>query len=30
VLHCKPEWFAAMVPPTPDERTCVVLTGNPI
>ncbi len=29
VLHCKPEWLAAMVPATPEESTCVVLTGSP-
>src|SRR5207248_2858620 len=29
VDHCRPEWFAAMVPATPDESTCVVLTGSP-
>ena len=25
----QPVWFAAIVPATPDERTCVVLTGKP-
>ena len=29
VAHCKPERLAAMVPATPDDNTCVVLTGNP-
>src|SRR5271169_2191857 len=29
VLICIPEWFAAMVPATPDDKTCVVLTGKP-
>jgi hypothetical protein len=29
VLHCKPERFASMVPATPEDNTCVVLTGNP-
>lgn len=27
---CSPERFAAIVPATPDDRTCVVLTGSPI
>ena len=29
VSICNPEWFAAMVPATPEESTCVVLTGRP-
>ena len=29
VLHCSPEWLAAMVPATPEDSTCVVLTGKP-
>jgi len=29
VPHCKPEWLAAIVPATPDDKTWVVLTGNP-
>ena len=29
VDHCRPDLFAHIVPATPDERTCVVLTGNP-
>jgi len=29
VDHCRPEWFAAIVPAMPDESTCVVLTGMP-
>jgi hypothetical protein len=29
VLHCRPERFAAMVPATPLESTCVVDTGRP-
>ena len=27
--HCKPDPFAAIVPATPDDNTCVVDTGNP-
>jgi len=30
VLDCRPEWLAVVVPPTPEESTCVVLTGKPI
>jgi len=30
VLHCSPEWLAAMVPGTPEDSTCVVLTGKPM
>jgi hypothetical protein len=26
---CNPLLFAAIVPATPEERTCVVLTGRP-
>ena len=26
---CNPEWFAAMVPAMPEDKTCVVLTGKP-
>src|SRR5262245_32199937 len=29
VRICKPDIFAAIVPATPEERACVVLTGNP-
>src|SRR5579862_9656450 len=29
VAHCNPEWFAIIVPATPEDNTCVVLTGNP-
>src|SRR5262249_51468287 len=29
VPHCSPLRFAAIVPATPDESTCVVLTGSP-
>src|SRR5882724_3905242 len=29
VAFCKPDLFAAIAPATPDDRTCVVLTGNP-
>src|SRR5260370_448464 len=29
VAHCKPDLFATIVPATPDDSTCVVLTGNP-
>ncbi len=29
VAHCRPVPLAAMVPATPDDRTCVVLTGRP-
>ena len=29
VPHCSPEWLAAMVPATPEDSTCVVLTGMP-
>jgi len=29
VDHCSPEPFAAIVPATPDDSTCVVETGNP-
>src|SRR5208283_2096870 len=29
VLICRPEWLAIMVPATPDDSTCVVLTGKP-
>ena len=29
VARWRPERFAAIVPATPEERTCVVLTGNP-
>ncbi|SAK54713.1 hypothetical protein AWB78_01410 [Caballeronia calidae] len=29
VRHCRPEPFAAIVPATPDDSTCVVLTGRP-
>ena len=25
----RPDLFAAMVPATPEDRTCVVLTGSP-
>jgi hypothetical protein len=28
VPHCSPEWFAIILPATPDERTWVVLTGK--
>src|SRR6516164_1820425 len=27
---CRPDLFAHMVPATPDDKTCVVLTGSPI
>lgn len=30
VSFCRPEWFANMVPATPEESTWVVLTGRPI
>ena len=26
---CKPERFAVIVPATPEDKTCVVLTGSP-
>src|ERR1700722_7830058 len=29
VANWSPEWFAIIVPATPDDSTCVVLTGNP-
>ena len=29
VVICKPDRLAAMLPPTPDARTWVVLTGRP-
>ena len=29
VAICSPEWFAAMVPATPEDSTCVVETGKP-
>src|SRR6516225_886898 len=29
VLICSPDLLAHMVPATPDDSTCVVLTGNP-
>jgi len=29
VAHCSPEPFAAIVPATPDDNTCVVETGSP-
>ena len=29
VAICKPEPFAAMVPATPQDSTCVVETGKP-
>ena len=29
VSHCRPDWFAAIVPAMPEESTCVVLTGSP-
>ena len=29
VAHCRPVPLAAMVPATPDDNTCVVLTGKP-
>ena len=29
VDHCRPDRLAAMVPATPEESTCVVLTGSP-
>ncbi len=29
VFHWRPVPLAAIVPATPDDRTCVVLTGNP-
>src|SRR5262249_62116279 len=29
VASCSPEPFAAMVPATPDDSTCVVETGRP-
>ena len=29
VAICRPEPFAAMVPATPDDSTCVVETGRP-
>lgn len=29
VPPCKPEPLAAIVPATPDESTCVALTGSP-
>ena len=29
VDHCRPDLFAHMVPATPEDKTCVVLTGNP-
>src|SRR4030095_2833722 len=29
VPRCRPEPLAAIVPATPEDRTCVVLTGKP-
>jgi len=29
VFICSPEWFAAIVPATPEDNTWVVLTGSP-
>lgn len=29
VAHCNPDRLATMVPATPEESTCVVLTGRP-
>lgn len=29
VVHCSPERLAAIVPATPEDKTCVVLTGDP-
>ena len=29
VFHCRPDLLAHMVPATPDDSTCVVLTGRP-
>ncbi|MEH1782598.1 MAG: hypothetical protein V7K67_33685 [Nostoc sp.] len=29
VFACRPEPLAAIVPATPDDNTCVVLTGSP-
>jgi hypothetical protein len=29
VDHCRPDLFAHIVPATPEDKTCVVLTGNP-
>src|SRR6187402_3558992 len=29
VLICRPDWFATIVPATPEESTCVVDTGKP-
>ena len=29
VLICRPDEFAKIVPATPEDKTCVVLTGKP-